>query len=539
MNRNAVGRKETQRSLALVQLQGLIIQGRGRAAQERARQILASFPNDPDVRLLLASSLAAQGRKVDAMLEAETALRQAPQNINILHMLGLLYVELKLFELALPLLQRALKLNSQSHLIHWASAIYHLTLGKGQLALSHAETALGLARSDADRAAIQRTMFDCCLSLGRLDQAQAHFETLKSIPAHKFDGLQKLALARNDGLASTLGAEIDAALRLPDLPTVLRSNLLLARGRLLENDKRYDDAFNAWHESRSLLGVSHFNAGGMLSAVALRKAFYTTELFTNIASKGCDSNFPIFVVGMPRSGTTLVEQLIAAHPDADGVGELERLDQTEPSFIQTYGQPDGLRRLEENAEKNELRARGFELHTLLTGIARAGVKRIVEKTPYNYMFLGYLALCLPNAKFIHCRRHPADIFISSYQNPMSREHDYTYSQDAFAQAYAIEETYMAHWKRVLPGRVREVVYEDLATDFENGARKIIDFIDLPWSDACLKFYQTGRTVNTFSSQQVRQSVHSGSVGRWKKYHAHLNMLHDSLSELGHGYDNEI
>ncbi len=527
--------QSTQRAQSLQKIQELLIQGRAKSAHDRARQMLSDHPADPDLRLLLASSIAQLGNKVAAMTEAEASLKLNPNHVNTLHMLGLLYVDFKLYELALPVFRRALDIAPQSHLIHWALGVYYLTVSKGDTAQHHLELSLKYVKAPAEALAIKRAMFECLVSQNKIEDAVPYFEELRRTPEQKLDAIVRMASVRKAGSASEIGQDIEHELASDAISAEQRSNLLLALGGLFENDKNFDRAFSCWQDSRNLLGVSKFNNERLLSALAWRKEFYSKELFAKVRSFGNESNVPVFVVGMPRSGTTLAEQVIAAHPIAAGVGELDRMDNLEPAFLEQYGRPTGREALFQNASQGELKARGDETLQLLQSISRPGAKRIVEKTPQNYMYVGYLALCFPNAKIIHCRRHPADTFISAYQNRMTRAHDYAYAQDTYAQAYLLQEKYREHWNQVIPEKIIDVTYENMTGNFESEARRIINFIGLDWSDQCLKFFESNRTINTFSSQQARQSVTTSSVGRWTNYERHIGELFATLGKANYIY----
>jgi hypothetical protein len=158
-------------------------------------------------------------------------------------------------------------------------------------------------------------------------------------------------------------------------------------------------------------------------------------------------------------------------------------------------------------------------------------KRVVDKMPHNFQYLGLAALMCPNARIIHCSRNPVDTCLSCFQNPLNDRHAYTQNLTGLGLYYREYKKLMDHWKSVLPVPVLELSYEKLTTEFESEARKVIEFIGLPWDDACLKFHEAGRTVRTFSKQQVRNPVYTSSVERWRHYEKELQPLLSALGDL--------
>ena len=238
---------------------------------------------------------------------------------------------------------------------------------------------------------------------------------------------------------------------------------------------------------------------------------------------------------MPRSGTTLIEQIISSHPDGFGVGELGRVQRLEETFVKDYASPDYKERLLKNASAGELGARANETLNLLELIAGPSPKFVVDKYPTQYLSMGYTHLCFPNSKFIHCQRHPADSFISSYQNNMSLAHNYSFDQNAYVEAFLTKEKIMTYWRSIFPDKIFDLHYEKLVARPEETVREMLDFIGLPWDPICLKFFEKKRTVQTFSLNQVRNPIYTTSVYRWKNYEKHLGPLFAALGEAGFTY----
>jgi Sulfotransferase family len=163
--------------------------------------------------------------------------------------------------------------------------------------------------------------------------------------------------------------------------------------------------------------------------------------------------------------------------------------------------------------------------------------RTVDKMPQNFISLGFIHLCFPNAKIIHCKRNPLDNFISAYQNAMNSSHDYAYDQVAYGKYYIKYLELMDHWKVVIPSNIYESQYEKLTANPETEVRKILEFLGLPWEEACLKFNERKSTVRTFSSLQVRNPINTSSVARWRNYEKYLGPIRSILDDAGISYQN--
>jgi hypothetical protein len=232
---------------------------------------------------------------------------------------------------------------------------------------------------------------------------------------------------------------------------------------------------------------------------------------------------------MPRSGTTLVEQIVARHGEAAGAGELDR--------IWKIGQ--GLKYFESAAtflstidakHQIEMTTLGEKYVELLQFFA-AKARRVVDKMPHNFEALGFIGLILPEARVVHLRRNPIDTCLSCYQTRLNELHGYSRNLETLGLYYRQYARLMAHWRKVLPNKFLDLDYETLTQDFENETRRLIDFLDLPWDPACLTFHESTAAVRTFSRNQVRNPIYKTSVGRWRRYEKELHPLIEALGDL--------
>ena len=258
------------------------------------------------------------------------------------------------------------------------------------------------------------------------------------------------------------------------------------------------------------------------------QAVFTRELISAKSGGGDSSPMPIFVIGMPRSGTTLVEQIIASHPAVHGAGELQALN----DVILTVRGPDGNTILYPEfvpaIDRLALQQIGARYVALVRRLAQ-GRPRVTDKMPSNYYFAGLIHLALPNATVIHTLRDPVDTCVSCFSKLFSAQQNHTYDLGELGRYYKRYERLMAHWRRVLPpGRILDVRYEEVVADLDSAARRIIAHCALPWDERCLSFHETGRPVRTASATQVRKPIYSSAVGRWRVYGDELQPLLDAL-----------
>ncbi len=257
---------------------------------------------------------------------------------------------------------------------------------------------------------------------------------------------------------------------------------------------------------------------------------------------GCDSDVPVFILGMPRSGTSLMEQILSAHPDIFGAGELKIL----PAVLENIPVAQNRLRLgdrepvfpyEQNAD---WQARGQAYVDRLYKLAGTrDYKRIVDKMPGNFNFVGLIHAILPNAKIIHSRRHPVETCLSCYRIHFAEGHQWTYQLQELGRFYKRYWNLMKYWREEFPGVMYEAVYEDNVADVEASAKRLIDYLGLEWNDRCLEFYNVDRPVKTASVTQVRKPIYKTSTNRWRKYEKYLGPLLDELGDIVPEYEAEI
>lgn len=257
------------------------------------------------------------------------------------------------------------------------------------------------------------------------------------------------------------------------------------------------------------------------------KKVFSQDLLKCYGDAGCDRRGPIFVVGMPRSGSTLIEQILASHSTVEGLGELPSLGQC---LAKLNKQGSSFPEILENASRSDLTALG-EGYFKLTESYRSDRPNFVDKMPNNFFLVGLIALTLPNAVIIDARRHPMDSCISSFKQLFAKGQAFSYGLDDIARYYRLYDQLMKHWNRVLPGRILRVDYETLVVDQENQTRRMLDHCGLAFETQCLRFHETQRAVSSASSEQVRTPLYTSGLQSWRRYERQLAPLQDALRDI--------
>ena len=233
----------------------------------------------------------------------------------------------------------------------------------------------------------------------------------------------------------------------------------------------------------------------------------------------------MFIMGMPRSGTSLTEQILASHSEVAGAGELsyayDMAHRVRDITRQAYPGNVELLRAQQLREQGEYYLSRHQPENMAS-------RYVVDKTPLNFQYIGLLGLALPNAKFIHCHRDPVQNFFSIHKMPFDKKQAYAHSLESLGLYYNRYWKLMQHWKAMFPGRILDVSYEDTVADIETQGRRILDFLDLPFEAGVLDFYKTKRLVKTPSASQVRQPIYAGAIDHWKNYEEYLAPLKNSL-----------
>ena len=335
---------------------------------------------------------------------------------------------------------------------------------------------------------------------------------------HKYDSI------KHDDVTRIL-----ALLNSGDLDETDAMHLHFALGKIYDDCKAYDKAFSHYRDAN---GIRHkttsFDSQRFADFVTRVIDVFRPEFLAQRQAYGVASQTPVFIIGMLRSGTTLVEQIIASHPDAFGAGELSKIREIVDGLAGRAGGGESYPECAKHMDNDTAvaLARDYQAHSQ-RGVG-SGIVRILDKMPSNFLHLGLIALLFPKARIVHCRRYPLDTCLSIFFQNFSGVNEHAYDLSDIGSYYRQYDRLMAHWHRVLPLKMYEIQYEELVSNIEAKARELIDFLELEWDERCLTFDRNPRGVRTSSSWQVRQPVYTTSVQRWRKYEKYLGPLKHGL-----------
>jgi tetratricopeptide (TPR) repeat protein len=339
-----------------------------------------------------------------------------------------------------------------------------------------------------------------------------------------------LALIRRFTEGDPLVTSIEQAIAACEPGSARLRDLSFALGRAYHDQGRHDDAIIQFITGNSIkhASVDYDAARDAEQTKDLIEAF-SPAFVSSQSGLGIEDEAPVLVVGIPRSGSTLVEQIIASHPDATGVGERLELPEVVETQIFKYLPPQPKLPAQVVEVRAEAWAAMGQRYASQLRALDPSAKRIVDKQLFNFKLLGLFQLMLPSARVVFCRRDPMDVGLSCFTSLFDSGSDFIYDLWEIGHAWRLHDELMAHWISLFGERIHTVQYEELVTDPETEVRRLIEFLGLPWSDDCLKFNETKRDVSTMSVGQVRQPMYTSSVARWRKYDRHLDALRAGLA----------
>ena len=474
---------EAHRSLA----NALGVLERYEEAAAHYEKVLSMLPNDAAARTALGNTLHRLDRTDEAIAQYEKALAASPAYAEAHASLG--------------------------NTVH--------RLGRTQEALEHFQRALAIDASDAG---FHSSLGGALVALGRSEEASRAFEQAIALAPRKAGFFWNLASVRRFSADDRYFASmLELAETIDTLATEEQIDLHFALGKAFADIGDHERSFEHLLRGNALKRQQiTYDEEKALQRLERIRGVFTAELLRGRRGLGCPSAAPIFIVGMPRSGTTLIEQILASHPQVFGAGELRQM----ATLAQRIGGANAATFPEavQGLPGEDLRKIGEQYVQAVTRLA-PGAERIADKMPGNFSLVGLIHLALPNARIIHACRDPRDTAFSCFSLLFSGSLEFTYDLaelSRYSRAYA---NLMAHWREALPaGVMLEVQYEDVVHDLEGEARRIIAHCGLQWDDSCLAFYKTERSVRTASATQVRQPIYQTSIGRWRRHEAQLQPL---------------
>lgn len=474
------------------------------------------------------NTLRDMGKFPEAISKFRLALAINPNFAEAYHYLGVTFVEQENFADAVPVLRKAVALRP-------AYGEAQLTLAGALEQIGRSEEALALYRRilerDPKNVAVLNNAGNILKNLGRMDEAVEHYQKALEIdPDHApaYYNLSRSQVSRNEGNDTQ---RMEEMLKDESLDVARRINLHFALGKIYDDLGLYHKAFHHFEAGNALdTRGEPFNADAHSMVINRIMAVFNKQFLSSHRGMGSESDLPVFIVGVPRSGTTLAEQILSSHPRVFGAGELAEIGGIASHLADAVGSgnvyPEAAMDLDAlTAVKLAERYVGY-----LQGIG-GGALRVTDKMPGNFIHLGLISLLLPNAKIINCRRDPIDVSLSCYFQHFTAIMPFSRTLTDLGRYYLDYHRLMAHWRKVLPMEILDVDYEDMIADHEGMSRKIVAFAGLEWDDACLEFYNLDRPVKTASSWQVRQPIYSSSVARWQNYKKFIGPLQEIIDRI--------
>ncbi len=531
-------------------------QGAIEKAKDLYEQILDINPGHADCLSNLGMILRQKGQKTEALSCQQKAARLDPKDGNKLSNLGNIYMDLGQYSQAEAAYKQAIDLNpknikpylnlgdiyrlqrrySQARScflkaaeIEPESSFVLLNLGNISYELGQLEAAADYYNRSIEKnpknAQAHQNLAAVEKSLGELDLADEYFRKAISLNSNHLSAYYNLVHLRKCRLNDPIFDHLFELENKKSLSAREEIQLFFSLGKLYADNEEPDRAFEyykrgnrARQREASNLG-RHFDPDSHSNYIDRLIRTFDTSFFKARKDLGSSSEKPVLIVGMPRSGTTLVEQILSSHPDVFGAGELEYIF----NLQQYAGSLDQMAAL----DKNKILSLANEYLRHIENLANKET-RIVDKMPENFLRLGLFALLFPRARIIHCTRSALDTCISCFFHNFTEAHEYTNDLMHLGSFYLDYQRLMDHWNNVLPNPILEVCYEKLLDSPEKYISDMISFCGLNWDDRCLKFYDNKRAVKTASNVQVRQPLYKSSLNRWETYSRHIQPLKEIL-----------
>jgi tetratricopeptide (TPR) repeat protein len=514
--------------------------------------------NVPQTHFALAGARIALGQIDEGIKSINTTLQLNENFPDAYVELANIEIRQEKFDDARMHLERALKIDPKMSDAHLGLGQLEKECGKHQKSISHLEQALKYNSKSVNALC---AMANSLANLTQKSEAQIYYRKALKVEPNNVEALSSLAMIYN------FNAKYDKAIKLiaPLLRRkVYQSSLAIAYAQACKHCDQCEDALDYINKTLKSSGLSqteikglNFAAGKVLDNMGQYDAAFehykagnnaVTHIYDSVAhtqyvndvikvfnpalfmqvpvAQNKDKR-PIFIVGMPRSGTSLTEQILAAHPNVCAAGELETLFKISCQMKQDLGGENAFPFYVEKLSQDNVNEMAGTYLDHLTEFSN-NAEHVTDKMPHNFYLVGLIQLLFPGAKIIHCQRDPIDTCLSIYFQDFSEAHKYAKDLFNIGTHYYQYQRLMDHWKQVLSIPILDLNYEDLVSNQESETRRILEFCELEWDDSCLQFHNVKRTIDTASFDQVRQPLYTKSVNRWKRYEAHLDELQKGL-----------
>jgi len=366
------------------------------------------------------------------------------------------------------------------------------------------------------------------IAVGDLKAAESHLTEVISLNPHDYDAYRNRATLKKQSAQNNHIAEMEALLTQGTKTPAGEAQLCYALAK--EHEDIGNDATSFSYLKRGAdkrRSIMSYRVEGDLAVMQRLQSVFDADIMGSEVS-GCQATGPVFILGLPRSGTTLVDRILSSHSQVDSLGEINNFAY---SLMHTIDQAADKLRLIELSAKIDFAALGRRYLDSILGFGRKG-PLLIDKTPLNYLYIGLIRLALPAARIVHVRRSPMDSCYGMYRTLFRAGYPFSYDYDDLAQYYIGYTRLMEHWRAVTEDGFLEVSYEALVNDQEQVSRAIVEYCGLDWEAACLAFHENPSAVSTASSAQVRRPVYREALQRWRRHEANLRPLVDALQKEG-------
>ena len=521
-------------------------------------------PTDPTaIKAMLneAQRLAGAGRSAEAIDRIEAVLRVDPQNVEALFLVGLIASQINFFDMAIDYLTRAMKLQPNNATIRHYLGKVHLDDADPERAERHLKKAVSLV---PDRVEALVDLARCYEHGGKPAKAIDTYQAVLKLDTNASGavlgiGKSQEQMGDHAGAEATFRDAIENGLAVPlawrglsqqrtfkddppeldEIEALLESDSTLdeksqsmlhwAAGKIADDSGQHDRAWPHFVAGKTL-DYKEYDIGRQIEIAEAMKETFTASFFEERKEAANSSSCPVFVFGLPRSGTTLTEQIIASHPKADSGGEMTYFNRISNRLAFVSSGPEAFVKHASELEIKDLKSMAAGFLALLDRVSPSA-KRVVDKMPHNFERLWLIALLFPNAAYVHSIRNPMDNCLSIFSNGMTDMHAYSRTLDDLGRYYCIYRDLVEHWRDHAPISIYDSHYETLVSDAETASRWLIDETGLPWDEACLRHQGGTRAIRTLSHRQARQPVYQTSVQRWRRYEKHLGPLRDALGDF--------
>ena len=461
------------------------------------------------------------------------ALKIDKENLIILNNISKTQIDLGLLEDSYKNLKKIIKKNPNYSKAYNNISTYYFEKGNIEKSIINAQKAMDCSKEEKDLPDIYNNIGNCHKALGELDKSIISYKKsleFVNAPAESFMQLAYLnKIPVNDPMIKKMENQKYQNITLKDKATIG-----FGLYRVYEDNGDYKKAFLNLKEANLIYkNINNpIDIKRLENDYNIKKEIYSHKNFSNYNTVGFNSNIPIFIVGMPRSGTSLLEQILSNHSKISGAGELTRISELKSRIITTRQEltsENGLRtyyneKLIKKINSKDRVELGKEYVKFLKNYLGKGKKHVIDKMPGNFLNIGFIKLILPKAKIINIVRNPMDNCFSLYSLRFHRGHEFSYDLESLANYYNLYQELMDFWSQEFVNDIYNIQYENLVENIENETKKILNHCNLNFEENCINFHKNKRTVLTASDVQVRKKINSSSINKWKKYDKNLSIL---------------